>query len=82
MDGPVIAGRRSIKLELDPGVYYWCQCGRSADQPFCDGSHAGTGFTPVEFTVDEKRLVSYCACKRTLTPPRCDGSHRQLPPEE
>jgi CDGSH iron-sulfur domain-containing protein 3 len=79
MDQPVIADRKSIKLELEPGTYFWCRCGRSKTQPFCDKSHEGTSFVPLEFTVEERRLRSYCQCKRTATPPFCDGTHKTLP---
>ncbi len=79
MSEPVIAGRRSIKLDLPPGNYEWCACGRSQSQPFCDGSHAGTDFRPVSFAVDVRKIYSLCACKRTLTPPFCDHAHRSLP---
>lgn len=75
---PVIAGLRSIKLEMMPGEYYWCACGQSKNQPFCDGSHAGSGFTPVKTRITEKKPVKWCACKHTLTPPFCDHSHRNL----
>lgn len=76
---PHVADKKSVKLELEPGTYWWCQCGRSADQPFCDGSHHITDFEPLEFTITEKRLRSYCQCKRTKTPPFCDGTHKELP---
>jgi len=49
MEKPRIAAKQPAVLSLDPGTYYWCQCGRSRDQPFCDGSHQGTGIEPVEF---------------------------------
>ena len=65
-------------LSLDQGTYYWCQCGRSRDQPFCDGSHQGTGIEPVEFSVNEKKEVALCQCKQTKTPPFCDGTHQTL----
>jgi CDGSH-type Zn-finger protein len=65
-------------LELQPGEYYWCRCGRSDTQPFCSGAHKGTGFTPLPFTITEKKTVALCGCKRTGTQPFCDGTHRKL----
>lgn len=76
---PRIAGLRSIKLEMEPGIYFWCACGRSSNQPFCDGSHQGTLFHPVEVKITEKKLIKWCSCKRTETPPYCDNAHRELP---
>jgi len=76
---PTPAGFRSLKLETDPGTYSWCACGRSKNQPFCDGSHQGTAFRPVSVTINEKKLVKWCLCKQTKTPPFCDHSHRELP---
>jgi CDGSH-type Zn-finger protein len=58
--------------------YWWCACGRSKSQPFCDGSHRGTGITPVPFTVTEAQEVWLCGCKGTGTKPFCDGSHNRL----
>ena len=65
-------------LELEPGTYWWCSCGKSANQPFCDGSHKDTEHTPVEFEVMEKQSVSLCRCKATANPPYCDGTHNKL----
>ncbi len=76
---PTIAGLRSIKLVTEPGTYNWCACGRSKNQPFCDGSHRVTTFLPLEVKIDEKKLVKWCACKQTKTPPFCDDTHRELP---
>ncbi|RPJ45908.1 MAG: CDGSH iron-sulfur domain-containing protein [Candidatus Latescibacterota bacterium] len=79
MTEPRIAEKRPAIVELEPGTYSWCACGRSARQPFCDGSHKGTGFSPLRFTVERKEKMALCQCKRTGTPPRCDGTHRSLP---
>jgi CDGSH-type Zn-finger protein len=70
--------KRPAVLELEPGEYFWCACGKSSNQPFCDGSHSGTGITPRSFRVEEKKRVALCQCKRTAEPPMCDGSHRSL----
>lgn len=67
-----------IEVQLEAGkTYYWCSCGRSASQPFCDGSHKGTDFEPLAFTADESKIAWLCACKKTATPPFCDGSHNK-----
>jgi CDGSH-type Zn-finger protein len=62
-------------MELEPGTYYWCSCGKSQKEPLCDGSHKGTALSPVEFVIPEKKKVALCACQRTKKPPYCDGSH-------
>jgi CDGSH-type Zn-finger protein len=78
MSDPVVAERRPAVLELDPGTYWWCACGRSASQPFCDGSHKGTGFTPQKFEITERERVALCQCKHSKNTPYCDGSHRDV----
>ncbi len=65
-------------VELQPGSYWWCSCGRSKSQPFCDGSHAGTEFQPLEFKITEAKKYALCGCKQTHTPPFCDGTHKDL----
>jgi len=78
VDKPNVFDTKSIKLELQPGTYAWCACGLSKNQPWCDGSHKGGAFTPVQFTVEAAILKGLCLCKQTKTPPFCDGSHKPL----
>jgi len=76
---PVISEKKPIKVELEAGkTYYWCRCGRSKDQPFCDGSHKGTGLSPLEFKPDVSEKAHLCRCKGTADAPYCDGSHDRL----
>jgi CDGSH-type Zn-finger protein len=62
-------------MDLEPGTYYWCTCGKTKTSPFCDGSHKGTAREPLQFTVAEKKQGALCNCGMTKTPPYCDGSH-------
>ena len=78
MSQPKIADTKPKVLKLEPGTYWWCACGRSASQPFCDGSHAGTGLEPVEVTIGEPKSVALCLCKHTSNQPFCDGTHSKL----
>ncbi|MCX6903795.1 MAG: CDGSH iron-sulfur domain-containing protein [Verrucomicrobia bacterium] len=78
MSEPNIPQKSPIVQKTEPGEYWWCACGRSAKQPFCDGSHKGTEFTPVNTTIATAKTVAWCACKHTQNPPFCDGTHRTL----
>ena len=75
---PNIAKRSPYIVQLEPGDYWWCACGRSAKQPFCDGSHKGSEFSPVKFTVTSKAPLALCGCKHTGNKPFCDGTHNSL----
>ena len=79
MAQPIIADNKPRPVKLEKGKrYFFCACGRSANQPFCDGSHKDTGFTPVEFSVDEDQERFLCMCKHTANAPFCDGTHKQF----
>lgn len=78
MDKPQIAQKSPFVLELAPGTYWWCACGRSKNQPFCDGSHKVTDITPVKTEITQTQKVALCGCKQTKTPPFCDGTHKSL----
>ena len=80
MKKPTVADTNPICVKLEKGKsYYFCTCGKSAGQPFCDGSHQGTGFEPQAFIADEDGEAYLCQCKYTKNPPYCDGSHANLP---
>ncbi len=79
MDKPVVAQKSPYFADVVEGQeYHWCACGRSAKQPFCDGSHKGTGFKPVNYTAETTRSIMFCGCKATRKQPVCDGSHNRL----
>lgn len=73
-----VAEKSPLMMEMQPGTYYWCACGKSQNQPFCDGSHKGSEFTPKEVKINEVQTVFWCRCKQTGNPPFCDGSHKKL----
>lgn len=79
MADPVIAQKGPYEVEVEAGKsYFWCACGRSATQPFCDGSHKGTGLSPVRYECRESCTAFFCGCKRTSDRPFCDGTHEGL----
>ncbi len=76
---PVVAQKAPYPVEVEAGKsYFWCACGRSAKQPFCDGSHKDTGITPVKFEAEAGGKVFFCGCKASANRPRCDGTHSKL----
>ena len=76
---PIIAQKAPYPVEVEAGKsYFWCTCGRSENQPFCDGSHSGTGLAPEKYTAEKDGKVFFCGCKATGNVPLCDGSHSKL----
>lgn len=74
-----IADKAPMPVEVENGKdYYWCSCGKSSKQPFCDGSHKGSEFAPVKYTAEKDGKVFFCACKQTANAPVCDGAHKAL----
>lgn len=79
MPNPEIPQKASYKIELEPGItYWWCACGKSKTQPFCDGSHKGSEFSPQSFEVTEQKVYSVCGCKHSALGWKCDGAHKEL----
>jgi CDGSH-type Zn-finger protein len=77
MSEPTRAADTPFAVDVESGEsYFWCSCGLSSNQPFCDGSHSGSDFTPVKYTAEESETVYFCGCKATANQPLCDGSHK------
>jgi len=79
MAEPVVAQKSPYAVEVEAGKkYWWCSCGRSQKQPYCDGSHKDTGLTPLLYTAEKTGKVYFCGCKATAKKPFCDGTHGRL----
>lgn len=78
MKNPKIAQKSPVVQDVKAGTYYWCSCGESKNQPFCDGSHKGTDFVPTKVEITEDKKVAWCACKHSAKGFQCDGVHRNL----
>ena len=79
MTTPTVAGKAPIPVDVTAGqTYWWCSCGKSANQPFCDGSHKGSPFAPVPYVADHTGTVYFCGCKQSGRGALCDGSHKKL----
>ena len=79
MADPKIAQKAPYGVQVEAGKsYFWCSCGKSAKQPFCDGSHQDTEFLPIKFEASESKTVFFCGCKVSANKPLCDGSHNAL----
>ena len=79
MSTPDIPQKTPLPVDVEEGrKYFWCSCGKSDRQPFCDGSHQGTEFLPQTYVAETTRTLYFCACKHTRGAPLCDGSHNAL----
>ena len=78
MKSPEIAEKAPKMVTLQPGTYFWCSCGKSKNQPFCNGSHQGSDFFPLKMDIEETKDVWLCQCKHSANKPYCDGTHKTL----
>jgi CDGSH iron-sulfur domain-containing protein 3 len=79
MSEPIITQKAPYEVDVKEGEsYWWCACGRSKNQPFCDGSHKGTGMSPVEYKAKRAKPTYFCGCRRSANQPLCDGAHNNL----
>ncbi len=78
MENPKIVQKAPYVLDLEPGTYYWCACGKSSNQPFCDGTHKGSSFVPTVVEIPDTKKVALCGCKHSANGAFCDGMHKKL----
>ena len=78
MPEPTICQRKPAVQNVEPGTYFWCACGRSKEQPFCDGSHKGTGLSPTKVQIETAGTVAWCMCKHSGQGAFCDGSDKKV----
>jgi len=79
MDSPIITQKAPFPIDVEAGkTYFWCACGKSQHQPFCDGSHKDTKFRPIMYQADQASKVFFCGCKHSNNAPMCDGTHKTL----
>ena len=79
MSAPTIAAKEPFAIQVEEGKsYFWCSCGKSSSQPFCDGSHQGSDFSPLKYKAEKSRTVFFCGCKQTAKSPLCDGAHTKI----
>lgn len=78
MSEPTVPQKAPYVMETHKGTYAWCACGKSAKQPFCDGSHVGSEFSPTIVEITENKMVAWCGCKHSKNAPFCDGTHSKL----
>jgi len=78
MDSPEVPQKNPYVIKCEAGTYAWCACGKSAKQPYCDGSHKGTSFSPIIEKIEEEKTIAWCGCKNSGNKPFCDGTHSKL----
>jgi len=78
MEKPEMPQKGPYVFPVKPGTYYWCACGKSSNQPFCNGAHKTTEFRPIQVEITEEKQVAWCGCKQSNNKPFCDGAHKNI----